>query len=224
MTTLITLKKRTNPEFIFCDQRVPSKREHLGVILRMKEGGELSKPHRIILLGANGSGKSTLGRELARVLNFEHIDVEEYYFYQSDIPYTAMRPAEERNAMLLADMKKHGSFVMSGDVSGWGEEFLTVFDLVIFLTAPTDIRLKRIEKRENERWGDRVRESGDMYEQSQKFREFTASRDIPQLELRASLYACSILRVDSTKTLKENIDEILMYMKYSTAEEWEANQ
>jgi len=37
---------------------------------------ELSKPHGIIMLGANGSGKSTLGRELARMLNFIHLDVE----------------------------------------------------------------------------------------------------------------------------------------------------
>lgn len=178
----------------------------------MKKPFDGSKLHHIIMLGANGTGKSTLGCELARVLNVAHIDVEEYYFYQADIPYTAMRPVEERNAMLLSDMKKHGSFVMSGDVSGWGEEFLTVFDLVIFLTAPTDIRLKRIENREYERWGDRVLQGGDMYDSQQKFREFAASRDIPQLEQRASLYSCPILHIDGTKTLKENIDEILAYM------------
>lgn len=172
----------------------------------------MSKPYRIIILGANGAGKSTLGRELARVLNFTHIDVEDYYFYETDIPYTAERPAEERNAMLLSDMKKHGSFVMSGDISGWGEEFITGFDLVIFLTAPTEIRLMRIDNRQYKRWGDRVRKGGDMYEQHQKFREFAASRDIPQLERKASLYLCPILRVDSTKTLKENIDEILNYI------------
>ncbi len=171
----------------------------------------MSKPHAVILLGANGSGKTTLGRELARVLNFAHIDVEEYYFYQSDIPYTAMRPAEERNAMLLADMKKHGFFVMSGDISGWGEEFITGFDLVIFLKVPTDIRLKRIEKRENERWGDRVRKGGDMYEQSQKFREFAASRDIAQLEQKASLYSCPILHIDGTKTPEESVIKIIEY-------------
>jgi len=181
----------------------------------------MSKPHAIILLGANGSGKSVLGRELARALNFAHFDVEDYYFYQADIPYTATRQAEERNAMLLSDMKKHGFFVMSGDVSSWGEKFLTGFDLVILLTAPTEVRLKRIDTREYERWGDRVRQGGDMYEQSQKFREFAASRDIPHLEQKASLYSCPILRVDGTKTLKENIDEILTCLKYNMVEERE---
>jgi len=72
---------------------------------------ELSKPYSIIILGANGSGKSTLGRELARVLNFAHFDVEDYWFYKTNIPY---------------------------------------------LTAPIEIRMKRIDHREYARWGDRV--------------------------------------------------------------------
>ncbi|HBN82294.1 MAG TPA: hypothetical protein DDZ89_00455, partial [Clostridiales bacterium] len=82
----------------------------------------MSIPHGIILLGANGSGKSTLGRELARALNFAHFDVEDYWFYKTYIPYTAIRPKEERNEMLLSDMKKHGLFVVSGDISGWSDE------------------------------------------------------------------------------------------------------
>ena len=65
--------------------------------------------HGIIILGANGRGKSTLGRELARVLDFAHFDVEDYNFYISDIPYTAERPHHERNELMLSDMKKRGS-------------------------------------------------------------------------------------------------------------------
>lgn len=69
------------------------------------------------LLGANGSGKSALGRELARVLNFTHLDVETYWFYPTEIPYTSIRSQEDRNDLLLADIQKFGSFVLSGDVS-----------------------------------------------------------------------------------------------------------
>ena len=112
--------------------------------------------HGIILIGANGAGKSTLGRELARVLNFTHFDVEDYWFYKTDIPYTAERPCDERNELLLADMKKHGSFVMSGNVSGWSDDLLPMFDLAVLMKAPTDVRMKRIEEREYARWGDRV--------------------------------------------------------------------
>lgn len=165
----------------------------------------LDKPHRIILLGANGSGKSTLGRELARMLNFAHFDVEDYWFYKTDIPYTAVRPLEERNTMLLSDMKKHGSFVVSGDLSGWGNEFLTLFDLAIFLTAPVTVRLQRIKNREHKRWGERVSEGGDMYESQRKFREFAAGRDVDLLEKRSLQYACPILHIDAAQDLFEMI-------------------
>jgi adenylate kinase family enzyme len=182
------------------------------VLSSIHEGGEMSNPYGIVILGANGSGKSTLGHELARVLDFAHFDVEEYYFFQTDIPYTAMRSAEERNEMLLSDMKTNGSFIMSGDISGWSEKFISLFDLVILLTVPANIRLKRIENREHERWGDRVRKGGDMYEQHLKFVEFAASRDIALIEKWASLYSCPILQVDGNKPLNEMIDEIMTYI------------
>ena len=120
----------------------------------------MTNPHGIILLGANGSGKSTLGRELARLLNFAHLDVEDYYFYKTDVPYTSERLHNERNELMLSDMKKHGSFVVSGDIFGWGDEFLPMFDLTVLLKAPKDVRMKRIEEREFARWGDRVQVGG----------------------------------------------------------------
>ena len=156
-------------------------------------------PCRIIILGANGSGKSTLGRELGRVLHIAHFDVEEYYFYKTDIPYTSERPADERREMLLSDMREHDSYVVSGDISAWGEEFVTMFDLAVFLSAPAGIRMKRIEDREAARWGDRVREGGDMYEQQMGFKTFAATRDIGLVERRASVYACPLLHIDGTE-------------------------
>lgn len=173
----------------------------------------MSRPHGIILLGANGSGKSTLGRELSRALNFAHFDVEDYWFYKTDIPYTAIRQPVERNEMLLADMKKHGLFVVSGDISGWSDEFLTMFDLAVFLTTPTGIRMKRIENREYARWGDRVCEGGDMYESQKKFREFAFTRDVGLLEQSAIKYSCPVLRVDGTKTPEEIKGKIMEYIE-----------
>jgi len=154
---------------------------------------------RIILLGANGSGKTTLGRELARVLDIPHFDVEDYYFYKTGLPYSAEIPWEERNKMLLDDMKNHGSYIVSGDVSGWDEEFLTAFNLVVFLSAPADVRMKRIENRELARWGNRVLEGGDMYESQMKFRKFAATRDVNVFEKAMLKYSCPALYFDGTE-------------------------
>jgi len=155
--------------------------------------------HGIILLGANGSGKTTLGRELARVLNFAHLDVEDYWFYKTYIPYTSVRPRDERKALMLADMKKHGSFVVSGDVSGWGDELPPMFDLAVLLKAPKNVRMERIKTREYARWGDRVLEGGDMYESQREFREFAANRDVAELERRAAVYPCPTIEINGTE-------------------------
>lgn len=170
----------------------------------------MRKTHGIILLGANGSGKSTLGRELAKLLNFAHFDVEDYWFYKTDIPYTAVRPEKERNGMLIADMKKYSSYVVSGDISGWSDEFLTMFDLGVFLAVPVELRMERIKNREYIRWGGRVLEGGDMYESQIKFREFASMRDVGMLKRCALKYSCPILTIDGTEKIPENLNRIML--------------
>ena len=169
---------------------------------------KVSNPHGIILLGANGSGKTTLGRELARVLNFAHLDVEDYYFYKTDIPYTSERPHNERNELMLSDMRKYGSFVVSGDISGWSDDFLPFFDLAVLLRAPKDERKKRIEERDYARWGDRVQIGGDMYESQQSFKRFAANRDTDELERQVERYPCPLIEIDSTEDYRKTAANI----------------
>lgn len=178
---------------------------------RQNGGGKLNKPHGIILLGANGSGKSTLGHMLSDALNFAHFDVEDYWFYKTDIPYTAVRQPAERNEMLLSDIKKHSLFVVSGDISGWSDDFLTMFDLAVFLAVPTGIRMKRIENREYARWGNRVCEGGDLYETQKKFRAFALTRDVGLLEQNTKKYSCPVLRINGTKTPEEIKNKIIEF-------------
>jgi shikimate kinase len=73
----------------------------------------MNKPHGIIVFGANGSGKSTLGRELARILNFKYMDIEDYHFKKSETPYTVERLHEDCLNLMLADIEKYNSFVLS---------------------------------------------------------------------------------------------------------------
>jgi len=122
--------------------------------------------------------------------------------------------------MLLADMQKSGSFVLSGDVSGWSEKFLPIFDLAILLKAPKEVRMKRIEEREYTRWGDRVLEGGDMYESQQKFREFAANRNIAELEQRAAAYPCPVIEIDSTEDYREVAANIADRFYTKPSEPW----
>jgi shikimate kinase len=98
----------------------------------------------IIVFGANGSGKSTLGRELASVLNFKYMDVEDYHFIKTEIPYTVERSSEECSNLMLNDIKKYHSFVISAVTGDFGEEISSMYDFAVHMSAPLNIRIERI--------------------------------------------------------------------------------
>jgi len=158
----------------------------------------MSNPRGIIVFGANGCGKTALGRELARVLGFKHMDVEDYCFRDSVIPYAEERPRDECLQLMIADIHKYRSFVISAVTGDFGEEITSAYDLAVFMTAPVDIRMERIEQREYERHGGRVREGGDMYARHREFVRFAAARPPGPIERWAQAIDCPVVNVDGT--------------------------
>jgi len=45
--------------------------------------------HGIMVFGASGSGTTTLGREFAKILGFTHLDIDDYFWEKTDVPYTS---------------------------------------------------------------------------------------------------------------------------------------
>lgn len=168
----------------------------------------MSKPHGIIVFGANGSGKSTLGLELARILSFKHMDHEDYHFEKSIIPYTIERSYEECLSLMLADIKKHCSFVISAVTGDFGDTIPLFYELAVFISAPIELRIKRIERREYERHEERIHKGGDMYEQHLKFIDFAASRSLSRIEQWAETLVCPVIRIDGTEDLRTNAANI----------------
>ena len=167
----------------------------------------------IIIFGAAGSGKTTLGRELAGRLGFLHIDIDDYIWrWDTEIPYTVLRPRQERIEALMEAVSKGERFVMTGSMDSIREFFTPLFDLAVFLTVPTDIRLQRLGARKSEQFGERILPGGDMYEQNQKFFNEAAAYDTgepPQVCLKiheqwATEFECPVLRLDGTKPIAEN--------------------
>ena len=165
----------------------------------------------IIVFGANGSGKTTLGRELARVLNFRHMDHEDYAFEKSEIPYTAERSYADCLSLMLADMEKYGSFVLSAVTGDFGDAISQSYKLAIWICASKELRIKRVEQRAHERHGARIRPGGDMYEQHLKFMDFVSSRPLSRIDQWAKTLACPVLRVDGAADYKATAAEIANY-------------
>ncbi len=166
-------------------------------------------PRGIIVFGANGSGKSTLGRELARALGFKYMDIEDYHFMESEIPYTVERSREDCLRLMLDEIDRFGAFVLSAVTGDFGEDIKAMYKLAILMSAPADIRVERVKRRAYERHGNRVLEGGDMYEQHVKFVDFVATRPLAKIEQWAETLVCPLLCIDGTKAIAENVESII---------------
>ena len=168
----------------------------------------MSNPHGIIVFGANGSGKTTLGRELARILSFKHMDHEDYAFNKSEIPYTDPRTNEECIELMLADIEKYRSFIISAVTGDFGNKIPQYYKLAVYLKAPLELRMERVKQREYDKFGDRVREGGDMYEQRLEFHKFVVSRPLSRIDQWAETLTCPVIYIDGTEDWRVNATNI----------------
>jgi len=165
----------------------------------------------ILIMGLNGSGKSTVCHELADLLNYRRMDVEDYYFLDSDIPYTKSRTHEEVKQLMLDDIKFYHNYVLSSVRCDWGSEIVSTYRLAILLYAPLQVRLERIKQREIIRFGYRVFEGGDMHESQKRFHDMVASLSAEILKKQAYSLTCPVLEINSTLPVKEIIGLIYGY-------------
>jgi 2,3-bisphosphoglycerate-dependent phosphoglycerate mutase len=180
----------------------------------------MSDPRGILVCGLNGAGKTTLARELAQLLGYKHMDIEDYYFLPSDIPYTRSRSHEECISLMLADIEKHPNFVLSAVIGDFGEEVIKRFDLTIIACAPLDVRLARVLKRDFSRFGNRVLEGGDLYEQQLAFRGKVAARPADYTEQWAKKLSCPVIHIDSTGDVYDIAKEIDDYIREECDMSW----
>ena len=178
-------------------------------------------PRGIIRFGAIGVGDTTLGKEVAKRLNYPHIDLDDHHWrWDTDIPYTVFRSREERTESIMQAISEAPNFVMSGSMWSIRKAFEPLFDMAVFMTAPAEIRAERLRIRSVTRWGNRVLPGGAMYESNDVYKDYLAcakSYDqdlcpnacIVQHEQWVQELPCPVLRVDGTKTIAENAELVV---------------
>lgn len=169
-------------------------------------------PNGIIITGLNGSGKSTVCKQLAEKLNYFNMDVEDYYFIKSDMPYSKFHTLEQTRQLMLNDIREHGDFVLATVNCDWGHDIAYMCKLAVILKAPLDVRMKRIEYREYDKFGDRVLNGGDLYESQQKFHNKVSARGEEHIEKQMKFILCPIVEVDATLPIKDVVN--IVYQKY----------
>ena len=120
----------------------------------------------IIVCGCNGSGKSTLGKELAKKLDYQFIDIEDVYFQLSDTDYVydSIRSRDEVESILIDEIKKYDNFVLAAVKGNYGKGLTALYKYAIFIKAPKEIRLNRIKNRSFQKFGNRMLPDGDLFE------------------------------------------------------------
>lgn len=162
----------------------------------------------IIVFGANGSGKTTLGRELARILGFKHIDIEDYCFEESEIPYAKPRSREDCLRLMLTDIEKYRSFVITTVIGDLGDVIPKFYRLAVYLSAPFELRMERVKQRSYKQYGERILQGGDMYEQEIKFFDFVASRPLSKIDQWAETLTCPVIHIDGAEDWRTNAVKI----------------
>jgi adenylate kinase family enzyme len=79
---------------------------------------------KIHLLGPSGSGTSSLGNLISQCYKVVHLDSDDLFWADTDIPYTQKRSAQERTQLLKSFIKENQHWVISGSALGWGDILL----------------------------------------------------------------------------------------------------
>lgn len=178
----------------------------------------------IAIIGLNGCGKSTLNHALCKRIGFFEMDVEDYYFPhqqesrrwalehssihpgQNQLPYAQPQTREQVSTALLRDMDTHPQFVFSCVRMNWEDALHRRIGLAFLVQAPLNLRLERIQRREEKRFGARTMPGGDMFEQQLDFRQMAAHRDPDSVKSSAAVLACPVLMLDGTQPIEENVN------------------
>lgn len=174
----------------------------------------------IIIFGSAGSGKTSLGKLVAKKLDYPYYDIDDYIWRQdTDKPFTIMYSKKDKISRLMKDITRSNNFVMAGSMDSFNGPFVPLFDLAIHITASIPIRLKRINERERERFGDRILEGGDLFESHQRFLKISSSYDTdgsPSMKVHeewAKILPCKVIRLDGEDSLLTNAEKIIEVYK-----------
>lgn len=172
---------------------------------------------RIHLMGASGSGVTTLGRALAGRLALPHHDCDDYFWLPTAPPYQTTRPAADRLRLMREMFLPRHDWVLSGTLTGWGDELVAYFDFVVFVVTPRELRLQRLRAREAMHFGvDAVAPGGWRHEEAEAFVEWAShyeagdreGRSLAKHEAWIARLPCPVVRVDGTRPVAQLVEQL----------------
>ncbi|MEM7612125.1 MAG: adenylate kinase [Pseudomonadota bacterium] len=171
----------------------------------------MDRPARIHVFGASGSGTTTLGAALSAQLGIAHLDVDSFYWKQTEPPFKVKNLPAERLRMIAEATHGIDEWVLSGSIVSWGGSLIEKFTLAIFVELDAAIRMERLRRREVGRYGPRIDPGGDMRQAHLEFMAWARRYDDATGGVRCraihqewmSTLPCKRITVDSVQTVDE---------------------
>jgi adenylate kinase family enzyme len=165
----------------------------------------------ILICGHNGTGKSTLGKELALALGYQFIDNEDLLFPKTDESYMFSSPRNKKEVITSLEemIEKNDHFIFAAVKGDYGDKLIKAIDHVILIEVPKNIRYKRVRERSYQKFGERIKEDGDLFEKESKWFSIVESRPENYVTSWLGNISCPIIRIDGTLPIAQNIDFLL---------------
>ena len=165
----------------------------------------------IQICGLNGCGKSTLGKALAEKLDFHFIDNENLYFARehANEPYTNPKSEEEVERLLINEVIEHPNFIFSAVRGNYGKEIIPMYNYVVVIEAPKEVRSQRVRNRSFQKFGKRMLIGGDLYEREEAF--FRMSHEDKQFAKEYYFKKCVKPMGISRELYEKHLDLFLFY-------------
>jgi len=175
-----------------------------------------------MIMGASGAGDTTLGNHFVKNnTRFLHLDSDEYFWEKTDPPFQEARISDERNLLFETDFYSQENVVVTGSIFRWKTDYKDLFDLVVLLYIPQEIRLQRLAEREISRYGNKILFDEKLNAKYKAFlawaaeydlEENTTSRSFKQQKQWLTEVECTTLFLDGDLTVKERLELLQNYI------------
>ncbi|MEM7674320.1 MAG: AAA family ATPase [Verrucomicrobiota bacterium] len=178
------------------------------------------KPVKIHVFGPSGSGTTTLGESLNARLGLKHLDTDNFYWKKTEVPFSEKNSREIRIQKLREEMEGVESWVLTGSMSSWGDDFVPMFTHLVYLWIPWKIRKQRLLKREHERYGEEtLAPGGRMHSIHEVFIDWASKYDTAGPEQRSRIAheawiqtlppELPVIRVEEDLTPEEVVESVI---------------
>ena len=128
---------------------------------------------RLLISGGPGSGCTSTALALSRRLSLPAFDSDTYFHKPTDPPFQETYTLDERRALLRPLLGCDNPWILSGSVAAWGLDFLRPTH-GLFLDIPTQVRLARLQTRQEEQFGARIEPGAELREEHLAFLDWAA--------------------------------------------------